>query len=998
MDASAPKVAPEVPPAPAPEPQGGPAPQAQPEPALPPGKLFQNPRTLLLLAVAVIVVLAVGFAALQLMRSPAPSTTIATVSTTSSVTTTVAQSSVSNINNCTRITKGGTYFLTRNINTSNTAGACITVSASNVKLVGNGNSVTGSGPYSGVAPYSYGIALNGVSNVTITGFRVLKFSYDIYLNRSANSVIIGNNATKSSISGIYLLGSVNNTVQSDYVSASDSAQGGVYLAAGSNGNRVLNNTVQNNVYAGIVVNSTGNSFSKNRLLQNPQDIKCNATSAPRHANNFSSSSCSTNYRCEFAQCTTNVPYNLSAISIGPGGSVSTCGQISYPGRYVLASNLSTSAYLNNSRPADLAQPCLRVAVSNVKLSCGGNSISNSGYGVYLASTVNTSVSNCVMKNDTYGVYFKNQLGPLFISNLSAVGSTYGIYIQNATGGKVSNVILTNNTYGIYLNLTNGVSFSSINAKGNRYGAYAASGGSDVFSSGIMMNNSKADIYCTAATYSANSSDIMQNIACGVTDCSWAAACKTHVLPSLTSYPISACQPITVPGNYSLTQTIIARGTCFNISSSNVAFNCKGHSITGTASGGAFMMNNRSNVTISNCRINQFKFGVNATSSNTIGLTSISMANVTQGVYFGRVSRSNVVNVSMQEYSVSGFNFSRTSGTTVTQDSATSGVGGASGFVFSNDTGDQVSFNNAGPNGGYGFALLNSVRNTFFNNSAFGNSPFDYFCYPSSSAGLYANQGGVNQGLTKNTCRWIVELPAIPQGPQCEGITSSDNIVLGSDMLYTYGGTCFSVSSVSGTFGGSTGNNTVINCNGHTVLATNGGTFVNIVNGTSGVKVMNCYLRNFTTGVSVSGLYATVTNNTFLNTGTGVSLLPGSNFATVQRNNIQNSTYGVATSNTNYINIMTNAFYGVSNAIGVTGGTSATVENNTATNGAYGLVLSNAVSTLVMSNLLLNMSAGGMYCSGFSTSNNVASHDFGGNRCTSNRNCTWVTSSPMCKAS
>src|SRR5271157_276539 len=235
----------------APTPEPAPAPQEQPELMLPPGKAnparprmgMPNPRMLLMLAVAAIVIVAAAFVVLSLTHGGATtSTTIAT--TVSSLTTTsVQQVNVANIDNCTKITRAGTYFLARNINTSIAQGACITVSASNVKLVGNGNSVTGSGPYSGVAPYSYGIFIDRASNVTVTGFRVLRFSYDVYFNGSSGSAAIGNNFTKPTISGVYLRNSVNNTVADNYVSQSDSVQGGVSLGVGSNGNRVLNNTI-----------------------------------------------------------------------------------------------------------------------------------------------------------------------------------------------------------------------------------------------------------------------------------------------------------------------------------------------------------------------------------------------------------------------------------------------------------------------------------------------------------------------------------------------------------------------------------------------------------------------------------------------------------------------------------------------------------------------------------------------------------------------------------
>ena len=68
--------------------------------------------------------------------------------------------------------------------------------------------------------------------------------------------------------------------------------------------------------------------------------------------------------------------------------------------------------------------------------------------------------------------------------------------------------------------------------------------------------------------------------------------------------------------------------------------------------------------------------------------------------------------------------------------------------------------------------------------------------------------------------------------------------------------------------GTTGNGTIINCNGHTVYASHGGTFASVINA-SGVTVENCYLSNFTTAIYSSAPYATVINDTVLNSGTAV---------------------------------------------------------------------------------------------------------------------------------
>ena len=138
---------------------------------------------LILIPVIIVLALVGGYLYLS-MSGTKPSTTTTVVS---SVSTTIPQSSVSNINGCSVIDKPGVYFLANRINTTITSGACIKVVSSNVRLEGNNNKLVGNGPYTGVPPFTYGIELSGVSNVTVTGFDIETFSYGIYVNNSAGS-------------------------------------------------------------------------------------------------------------------------------------------------------------------------------------------------------------------------------------------------------------------------------------------------------------------------------------------------------------------------------------------------------------------------------------------------------------------------------------------------------------------------------------------------------------------------------------------------------------------------------------------------------------------------------------------------------------------------------------------------------------------------------------------------------------------------------------------
>jgi len=416
-------------------------------------------------------------------------------------------------------------------------------------------------------------------------------------------------------------------------------------------------------------------------------------------------------------------------------------------------------------------------------------------------------------------------------------------------------------------------------------------------------------------------------------------------------------------------------------------NCNGNSILGSFKGSAFFMNNVSNVTLANCDMDQFATGVNASGSGQINLNSLTIRNVSQGVYFSKTSLANVANVVVSSYTRAGFDFSWVNSSTVTQNRATEGTSSADGFVFSNDTNDHVSFNKAELNSRYGFAFIDSVNNNVFNNSAFSNTKLDYYCSPSSS-GLYANPINVNLGLTKNICRWLVEVPRITFNPACEAVSSSSEIVLSEDMLYTYGTTCFNIFNTKS----SSSNDTVINCNGRTIYAARGGTFVNIVNST-GVRIENCYIANFTDAIVSSGPKTSVVNNTVLNSGTAV-ILNRSSFANVEKNRVENSTSGVVAIGSDYSKIIDNRFYNVGNSIYISGGSLMTIENNTATNGVFGAYMSNTISDMVKHNTLLNMSSSGIICLGSGSSVSDGNRDLGRNECSGNTGCAWMTS-PSC---
>ena len=996
-----PEPQPETPPAPPPEtppaPQPETTPEPQPETPPAPGGAYKKPglgsklpqisdipRSRLIAAGAIAIILIV--LAIVFSRAPAPPTT--------TITTTVQQVNLSQISSCRTLNSSGTYYLSSNINYSSAGGACIKIAASNVRLYGNGHSITGSGPYTGLPPYSYGVDVLAVSNVTVSNIRLSRFSYDIALNGTSFSTISDNNLTMSTLSDIYLSNAHNNTIQRNTVSHSQSSQGGIYMKSGS-GNMFYNNTISNNAYYGLVVNSTLNKFSHNNFASNPADLVCNQSSASRYSNSFSSSKCTVNDYCGFASCSTNVPFNVSSIRLSPGA-ISTCGSIVSPGNYTLAKSISAATYLNTSNPLARGVSCIQILAPNVNFNCAGKQINNSGYGIYIGASSNVNVSNCVLYNNNYGIASSSAFSPR-ISNTTAINNTYGLFIGNTTGGKISNVrVIGNNTYGLYLNSSSGVLTDNIKAQNNTYGVFVNGGGSDVFSGGVADSNKKIDVYCTPSVYN-STTNLAQSLSCGLTDCSWASAsCKQYVQPTLSLYPISSCGTILRPGNYSLAHNLLASGSCFNIAANNINFNCNSHVLTGQspAVGSAFSLANRKNVTLTNCAVTNFAKGINVTNSSLISISNFNINNTGAPVAFSHVWASSLSNVNSYNYRSVAFSFSYVNTTTVSHDNALIGVLNGSGFSFYNSDRNNVYFNNATNNPKFGFNFSNSENDTVYNNSAFNNGGSDYVC-SGASTGLYSNPISVDFGLSKSQCRWIVAVSPLITGPTCQAIFAPTLITFTRDLLYTSAATCFSIYTTKGA-NATSANNTVINCNGHTAYAPKGGIFAAIA-GAANVKIDNCLLWNFTTGVQSNGLGTIVYNNTFAAGGNAV-VLNGGRFTSIYHNTVDNNTNGIIISNVSQVSVYNNKFFNNTLSIALFNSTFSTITNNTAINSGIGLYFGNTTQITIQNNYLWNSSVSAIKCVGTSVNSTSKNLDYGGNVClkgNTTTDCAWIKSSTSC---
>ncbi len=797
------------------------------------------------------------------------------------VTTIISQQAGTDINSCTTITSPGIYSFQGNVTTTEQSGDCIDILSSNVRINGNNYHLRGNGPYVNIPPYTYGIFISKVANVTISNLNISRFSYSIYLNNTSFSTINEMKISNSTMSDLILSNAFNNNIENSTVYGSQSRSGGINVQNGKN-NNFISMTIINNAYYGLSLNSSGNNFKHDIFIENPTDMICGTNANLRNSNNFFSSSCQINNYCNFAQCTNNLIYDIENINLGK--SINSCGSINSFGTYNLSSNLNLEDYVNASF---VSYPCININSPNVRLNCNGKTIMNANYGILISNKYNTTLNNCNFENDTYGVFVNDSINT-YLNNLNSKNGRIGIYIQNSTAGTLSNSTEMNNNIGVYENSTTGFNFKNNTLLNNAYGIYFNNGQSNVFNLIKAEGNSGADLYCPANSYNNSNIGSASNISCGTTDCQWLSSqCSTLLPPPLAQIPVFKCGIISISGNYELYSNVTSQNTCFTIAAPNVILNCNGKQMIGNNQGYGIIDNGNDNVSIKSCNIQNYKYGIYADNANRTNIENTSITGTYYGATYSNVSYGSIGNTKIMSFEVSGVNVSNSRNVNVEEDTANGGIYGSSGFVFDKVNKSNVLKNSGQHNPDYGFAFIDSTNNSVNNNTAFNNGIFDYYCN-GSSLGFYSNKIGTDSGISKSGCNWIVDInPASNLG--CLSFVNPGIITFESDMIYSYGNTCYTINNKNST----SSDGSVINCNGHTIYSTSGGTFAEI--NASDITIKNCYLDNFNTAIISNGKSLSIYNTTITNSKIGI-LTTNATYPHTTNVEITNSTKGVVIEN------------------------------------------------------------------------------------------------------
>ncbi len=912
---------------------------------------------------------------------------------TSSTTTTVKPVVFKSLSRCTDINESGKYIVNSIIATNISNGSCISINASNVYISCNGKNITGAGPFVNSPPFTYGISADNKTNITLSKCNVKDFSYGVYLDNVSNASISGSNLSINFVSELALINSHSINASNNHFSKSETYKGAVYISNNSSQITFKNNSVLYNAFYGINVSSQGNRFISNYINGTPVSFYCSLNSSFTKSSYAKSNICYNNTQCSFVACTGfNKPANLSYINLSNSRNtqktINECGSINNPGVYSLSSNINMGDFVNVSNPLVGLTPllnsmhmrCININSSNVSLDCRNHIISNSPIAIYASNMMNISLNNCNIKNSSIGIKFEKVISGN-LTNINVSGSNISVMLKNTSGIFAHNLTALRSSIGLYMLNSSADSFNKLLILNNSlFGLFVNKSLGNIFTNGTIINNSVVDVYATSNANVTNA-NLMQKVTCGVTDANW-AACKLHLSVSLAYIPVKSCEVISRSGNYSIINNLISNSqTCINIKANNVRLNCLNHSITGTGMLDGVAVYNRTNVTVDSCDLYGFDSGITVNNSQDISLLNNTIKSSILGIVINTASNANIKNNSIK-YSASNSSIylDNVTHSVISDNNASFGLSQSTGIAIINSV-DNLINNNTGVNNYFGMRIENmSGNNTVMNNTMLSNKQADYYC-SSANSNMSSENGGINYGNTKIGCYWMASVSKLSPYLSCNLVPSGSLYSLGRDFIYPYNSTCYQIIK---------SNDSTLNCNGHTLIATKGGVLIDAVNAT-GITLENCYLKGFSSPVIAKNTSINILNNTFYSTQQEETAINSSysNNVKIKRNDILGFLVGINMFKDLNSMVFTNKVNSA-NAYLINKSVNIQISNNTATTASTsGLSLISSTPITLFNNTLLGKS--GLSCT-FSSQNTTSNLDLGNNTCSSNSGCGWITKS------
>jgi surface protein/parallel beta-helix repeat protein len=431
------------------------------------------------------------------------------------------------------------YNLTSNVSSN---GTCFTVTADNVTLDCQGNTITYSllglansygvysdkfnttvkncrivdGNYSSSITTRYGIRYftenSGLlQNITIS----VNNSYGIILDASSNNSIFNINSFSGSQSGILIVSGSNNNIVSG-LNGSTTSGNGIYLYDSSN-NFISNSIGSSNTSYGIALqygsknnisHSSGTSSSNYGIYSENSNNNTftgvigasNVSFGMRFYNSsYTTMSNTSGYSNSswgvYIQYGSNIRlFNVTGTSNSSGGiqidsswnnNLTAITGISNTNIGIYFNNISGSTLTDSNGFSD-GETGIRIYSSSNNVLMNNSGISNTYKGIYLSSdSNNTLIGNIGISNSDQGIILYAASNNNILTNNTGRSNTgMGLYIYNSTGNILNNNNGTSNTsFGIYLSIS-----SNTTMIGNLGTSLANDGISLIYSSNNTLTN------------------------------------------------------------------------------------------------------------------------------------------------------------------------------------------------------------------------------------------------------------------------------------------------------------------------------------------------------------------------------------------------------------------------------------------------------------------------------------------------------------------------------